>query len=320
MTDKSLQSAALQNRTIAGFDDIMVLLKPRVMSLAVFTSAVAMVIAPGPLHPVIALASILYIAIGAGAAGALNMWWDCDIDYQMRRTRSRPVPGKRLDRQDAFQIGMWLSGFSVVMLALTANLLAGLLLALTIFYYVVVYTIFLKRRTSQNIVIGGAAGALPPVIGWAVSAGSMPLEAWLLFLIIFLWTPPHFWALALYSADDYRRAGVPVLNITHGDRATRRQILLYSLSLAPVSAVIAVSSVGGPVFAVAAIVMNGEFLRRVWLLWRREQEVAKTDRFLVERKFFRFSLFYLFVLFLALAADKVLLMATGIHFLTSGSI
>ncbi len=288
----------------ADISDIMAVLKPRVMSLAIFTSAVAMVVAPGELHPIIALASILFIAIGAGASGALNMWWDADIDRLMRRTRGRPVPTGRLSRQDAFFIGIWLSGFSVVMLALSANILSGVLLAFTIFYYVVVYTIILKRRTPQNIVIGGAAGALPPLIGWAVSAGSVSIEAWMLFLLIFLWTPPHFWALALFSSDDYRRAQIPMLTVTHGRPTTRRQILIYTFLLIPVSVGIGLSSIGGPLFIFSAIVLNAIFLFQAWAVYRRTDDQSEKDRWAVERRFFRLSILYLFVQFGTLAMDK----------------
>lgn len=295
----------------AEIEDILALLKPRVMSLAIFTSAVAMFIAPGDLHPVIALASVLFIAIGAGASGALNMWWDADIDVLMRRTRSRPIPSGSVTSQDALLIGAWLSGFSVVMLALTANLLAGGLLALTIFYYVVIYTVILKRRTPQNIVIGGAAGALPPIIGWAVTTGMVTTESWLLFLMIFLWTPPHFWALALFSSDDYRQANIPMLTVTHGDQSTRLQILIYTILLIPVSIAIGFSSIGGIVFILTAIILNGMLLFQAVQLYRRNNNTALDDRWIRERKFFRFSILYLFGLFCALALDKLILILLG---------
>ena len=311
MTGQTAESAGLPPAAAAGAGDLFALLKPRVMSLVVFTSAVAMIIAPGTLHPVIGFASALFIAIGAGASGALNMWWDADIDILMRRTRARPVPAGAVSKEDTLMIGLWLSGFSVVMLALTANLLAAGLLAFTIFFYAVIYTMLLKRRTPQNIVIGGAAGALPPVIGWAAATGGVSLESLLLFLLIFLWTPPHFWALALFASDDYRRAGVPMMTVTHGSPATRRRIWLYSLSLAPVSAAIAVSSVGGPVFAAAAAVMNTVFLYQAWRLRRRGEHAAETDRWVAEKRFFRLSLVYLFVLFAALGADGALRTAFG---------
>ena len=311
MTGQTADSAEIRSAAAAGIGDLFALLKPRVMSLVVFTAAVTMIIAPGTLHPVIGFASALFIAIGAGASGALNMWWDADIDILMRRTRRRPVPAGTVSREDTLMIGLWLSGFSVVMLALTANLLAAGLLAFTIFFYAVIYTMLLKRWTPQNIVIGGAAGALPPVIGWAVATGGVTLEALLLFLLIFLWTPPHFWALALFASEDYRRAGVPMMSVTHGDRATRRQIWLYSLSLTPVSAAIAFSSVGGPVFAAAAAAMNAVFLYRAWQLRSRGANTASADRWAAERRFFRLSLGYLFVLFAALGADGALRIVLG---------
>lgn len=311
MSESTLESSKFPAYDPAGIEDVLALLKPRVMSLAVFTSAVAMFIAPGFLHPVIALASVLFIAIGAGAAGALNMWYDSDIDLLMRRTRSRPVPCGRVSAQDSFLIGAWLSVFSVVMLALTANLVAGFFLAFTIFFYIVIYSAILKRRTPQNIVIGGAAGALPPVIGWAVATGTAPLDAWLLFLLIFLWTPPHFWALALYTSDDYRRAQVPMLTITHGDKSARRQIMTYSILLAPLSLAIAMSTVGGPIFAATAIAMNGALLFQAWCLNRRGAEQGQADRWFVEKRFFRLSILYLFAMFTALAADKAMVMLMG---------
>ena len=298
----------------ADISDILAVLKPRVMSLAIFTSAVAMVVAPGQLHPIIALASILFIAIGAGASGALNMWWDADIDRLMRRTRGRPVPTGRLSRQDAFFIGVWLSGFSVVMLALSANILSGVLLAFTIFYYVVVYTIILKRRTPQNIVIGGAAGALPPLIGWAVSAGSVSIEAWMLFFLVFLWTPPHSWALALFSSDDYRRAQIPMLTVTHGRPTTRRQILIYTFLLIPVSVGIGLSAIGGPLFIFSAIVLNAIFLFQAWAVYRRTDDQSEKDGWAVERRFFRLSILYLFVQFASLAMDKGLALIFATNF------
>ncbi|MCY3879194.1 MAG: heme o synthase [Rhodobacteraceae bacterium] len=303
--------SAIQSRAEADVSDLLTLLKPRVMSLAVFTAAVAMFAAPGALHPVIGFASLLFIAIGAGASGALNMWWDADIDILMRRTRARPVPDGRVSRQDALMLGLWLSGFSVVMLALTANLLAALLLALTIFYYAVIYTILLKRSTPQNIVIGGAAGALPPIIGWAVTTGGISVEPLAMFMLILLWTPPHFWSLALFSSDDYRRAGVPMLTITHGDHATRRWIWWYSLSLLPVSAFLALSGVGGPLTLAAAVILNALMLHFAWRLRRRDAETAERDRWSEERRFFRLSILYLFAIFAAFAADTAAGMIFG---------
>ena len=290
----------------ADFGDYLALLKPRVMSLAVFTAAVAIVAAPVGVHPVIALASMLFIAVGAGASGALNMWWDSDIDAIMTRTRNRPIPAGRVRREDAFALGAWLSGLSVVMLGLTANLLAAGLLAFSIFFYVVVYTVFLKRLTPQNIVIGGAAGALPPLIGWAVATDGVGTAAILMFLLIFIWTPPHFWALALFVKDEYAKAGIPMLTVTHGSRAARRQILAYSALLVPVSLLLAFSEVGGPMTLLAAVWLNSSFLSTGVALVRRDDGQAGRDGWSVERRMFRISLIFLFAIFAGVAADAIL--------------
>src|SRR5262244_1021285 len=220
--------------SIASVGDYVALMKPRVMSLVVFTALVGIMIAPGHIHPVIGFTALLCIAVGAGAAGALNMWYDADIDARMARTAARPIPAGRLARGEALAFGLTLAGFSVAVLGLLVNIFAALLLAVTIGFYVGIYTIWLKRWTPQNIVIGGAAGALPPVIGWAAASGGLAIEPLILFLIVFLWTPPHFWALSLYRADDYARAGVPMLPVVAGATETRRQIFLYTLVLAPV--------------------------------------------------------------------------------------
>ena len=219
---------------MAGAGDYLALMKPRVMSLVVFTALAGLVVAPGHMHPVLAFFALVCIAVGAGAAGALNMWYDADIDAVMSRTADRPIPAGRVQPGEALAFGLMLAGFSVVFLGLMINLLAAGLLAFTIFFYAVVYTMWLKRWTPQNIVIGGAAGAFPPMIGWAAATGGIGLESILLFLIIFFWTPPHFWALSLYRTDDYLRANVPMLPVVAGEAETRRQILLYSLVLAPI--------------------------------------------------------------------------------------
>ena len=287
----------------AEMDDLFALLKPRVMSLVVFTAAVGLLVAPGQVHPLIAFASILFVAVGAGASGALNMWWDSDIDSAMRRTRSRPVPSGAVPRETALYIGLWLSGLSVVMLGLTANVLSAALLAFTIFFYAVVYTMFLKRRTPQNIVIGGAAGAFPPMIGWAVATGGISIEAVLMFLLIFLWTPPHFWGLALFTKDDYAGAGVPMLPVVRGDAAARRMIFAYSASLIPVSLMIAFSGIGGPTFLVVSLVANIMFTARSLRLLRRDAAASAVDGWKAEKGFFNLSLGYLFFSFGALAID-----------------
>ena len=290
----------------AEMGDLFALLKPRVMSLVVFTAAVGLAVAPGQVHPLIAVASVLFVAVGAGASGALNMWWDSDIDAAMRRTRSRPIPSGAVPRETALYIGLWLSGLSVVMLGLTANVLSAALLAFTIFFYAVVYTMFLKRRTPQNIVIGGAAGAFPPMIGWAVATGGVTIEAVLMFLLIFLWTPPHFWVLALFAKDDYSVAGIPMLPVVRGDAAARRMIFAYSASLIPVSLLIAFSGIGGPTFFFVSLVANFMFTARSLQLLRRGADASIGDGWKAEKRFFTLSLGYLFFSFGALAVDAAL--------------
>ena len=290
----------------AQFGDYFALLKPRVMSLVVFTALVGLLVAPTPVHPMVGFAAILFIAVGAGASGALNMWWDADIDAIMRRTQKRPLPSGRVTPAEALGIGLALSGMSIVLLALATNLVAAGLLAFTIFFYIAVYTMWLKRWTPQNIVIGGAAGAFPPVIGWAVATGGVSIEAWLMFALIFMWTPPHFWALALFMRTDYDDAGVPMLTVTHGRRATRRHILAYTVLLAPAALALATTDVAGPVYILVAIAMNAWFLKGAVQIWRRDEAMAEADNFAVEKKFFRFSLLYLFAHFGALLIDALL--------------
>ena len=290
----------------AQFGDYFALLKPRVMSLVVFTAFAGLVVAPVPVHPFVAFCAILFIAVGAGASGALNMWWDADIDAVMRRTRKRPVPAGKVAPEEALAIGVGLSGLSVVMLALATNLMAAALLAFTIFFYAVIYTMWLKRWTPQNIVIGGAAGAFPPMIGWVAATGSVSIEAVLMFALIFMWTPPHFWALALFMKSDYDDAGVPMLTVTHGRRATRAHVLAYSVLLVPVALGLALSSIGGPVTMTAAVVLNALFLKGAVAIWRRDEPTAEADGYAVEKRFFRFSLSYLFLHFGALMADAAL--------------
>ena len=285
------------------FSDYVSLLKPRVMSLVVFTALVGLLAAPVSLHPVEAFAALLFIAVGAGASGALNMWWDADIDAIMRRTRTRPVPSGRVSADDALAIGVALSGMSVVMLGLASNWHAAVWLAFTIFFYAVIYTMWLKRTTPQNIVIGGAAGAFPPLIGWVAATGAVSIEAVLMFALIFMWTPPHFWALALFMRSDYDDAGVPMLTVTHGRRATRNHILAYTVLLAPVPVWLALTSVGGPLTLVVAVALNAWFLVGAYRIWQRDEEMAEADNFKVEKAFFRFSLYYLFAHFGALLID-----------------
>ncbi|MEZ5722420.1 MAG: heme o synthase [Paracoccaceae bacterium] len=290
----------------AGFGDYFALLKPRVMSLVVFTALVGLVVAPVPVHPMVALASILFIAIGGGASGALNMWWDADIDRLMRRTRKRPIPAGLVTEGEAFAIGITLSVMAVVMLFLAANAVAAGLLAFTIFFYVVVYTMGLKRTTPQNIVIGGAAGAFPPMIGWAVATGGVSVESVLMFALTFAWTPPHFWALALFVKTDYADAKVPMLTVTHGRDATRRHIFGYTLALAVVSLALGLTSIGGPVYLGLAVVLNALFIAGAWGILRRSDADSEADSHLAERKFFKLSLAYLFLHFGALLVESSL--------------
>jgi len=279
------------------FGDYVELLKPRVMRLVIFTAFVGLVCAPVAVHPVIGFAAILCVAVGAGASGALNMWWDWDIDAVMKRTAGRPIPSGRVRREEALAVGLALSGFSVAALGLFANPFAAALLAFTIFFYVVIYSMGLKRATPQNIVIGGAAGAFLPVIGWAVATGGLAPESLMMFALIFLWTPPHFWALALFRNEDYARAGVHMLPVTAGPRVTRAQILLYAVLLAPVAVAPAFSDVGGPVYLTGALILNALFLRGAWAIRRRDEAHAAADGHRAEKRFFGFSIVYLALMF-----------------------
>ncbi|MDX5359759.1 MAG: heme o synthase [Alphaproteobacteria bacterium] len=279
--------------------DLFQLLKPRVMSLVVFTALVGIVLAPGDLHPILGFTALLCIAVGAGASGALNMWYDADIDAVMRRTRTRPIPRGAVTASEALALGIALSGGSVLLLGLAVNWLAAGLLAFTIFFYAVIYTMWLKRWTPQNIVIGGAAGALPPMIGWAAVTGTVTVEPVVLFAIIFLWTPPHFWALSLYKAEEYAGVGVPMLPVVAGKAATRRQILLYSLVMAPVTLLPWWLGFAGPVYGVPALVLNAIFIGLAAKLWRGgdagEEPAAK--------RLFAFSILYLFILYALLLVE-----------------
>jgi len=287
----------------AQMSDYFALLKPRVMSLVVFTALVGLLAAPVPVHPYIAFCAILFIAIGGGASGALNMWWDADIDAVMRRTQKRPIPAGKVQPGEALALGLALSGFSVMFLGLSANWMAGGLLAFTIFFYVVIYTMWLKRWTPQNIVIGGAAGAFPPMIGWAVATGGISVESVLMFCLTFMWTPPHFWALALFMRNDYDDAKVPMLTVTHGRRATRIHILVYTLLLAVLAIGTAFTSIGGPVYLAVAVVLNLLFVKGAVQIWRRDEDDSEADNFAVERRFFKLSLLYLFAHFGAILLE-----------------
>jgi heme o synthase len=290
----------------AQFGDYVALLKPRVMSLVVFTALVGLLVAPVPVNPFIAFTSILFIALGGGASGALNMWWDADIDAKMRRTRNRPVPAGRVEPGEALAVGVALAGIAVVMLGLAANVFAAALLAFTIFFYVVIYSMWLKRLTPQNIAIGGAAGAFPPMIGWAVATGGVSIESVLMFALIFMWTPPHFWSLSLFMNDDYTNAGVPMLPVARGRKVTRAHIMVYTILLVPVALAAGFTSIGGPVYLAASIVLNLGFLLGAWRIWRRDEVMAQADGYAVEKKVFRFSLLYLFLHFGAFLAQAVL--------------
>jgi protoheme IX farnesyltransferase len=285
--------------SIAGVGDYLELMKPRVMSLVVFTALVGLVVAPGHVHPVIAATALICIAVGAGAAGALNMWFDADIDARMARTAARPIPAGRLLPGEALAFGLTLAGFSIVVLGLLVSVLAATLLALTIGFYVVVYTMWLKRSTPQNIVIGGAAGALPPLIGWTAVTGSVAIEPVVLFLIIFFWTPPHFWALSLYRAEDYARAGVPMLPVVAGAGETRRQILLYTLVLAPLGLAPWLLGYAGPAYGIVAAVTGAIMIALAFRIR------AETKGYAAAKQMFAFSILYLFLLFAMLLADRL---------------
>jgi heme o synthase len=285
--------------SLAGVRDYLALMKPRVMSLVVFTALVGLAVAPVSLHPLTAFTALLCIAVGAGAAGALNMGYDADIDACMTRTAGRPVPRGRVKPGEALAFGITLAGFSVATLGLMVNWAAAALLAFTIFFYSVIYTVWLKRATPQNIVIGGAAGAFPPMIGWVAATGSLSLEPILLFLIIFFWTPPHFWALALYRSDDYARAGVPMLPVVAGDMTTRRQILLYTLILVPLGIAPWALGYAGLLYGATALITGAIMLLLAALIYRERRPADGASR-----KMFAFSILYLFLLFAVLLVDS----------------
>jgi protoheme IX farnesyltransferase len=291
--------------SIAEVGDFITLLKPRVMSLVVFTGFAGLVIAPGSLHPVLAIVALLCIAVGAGASGAINMWYDRDIDAGMSRTADRPIPAGRMEAGAALGFGATLALGSVAVMGLAANWVAAALLALTIGFYVFVYTIWLKRRTPQNIVIGGAAGAFPPMIGWAAVTGDVSVMPVLLFGIIFMWTPPHFWALALYKKDEYAAVGVPMLPVVAGVEETRRQIVLYSVLLVALTIVPWVLGYAGAIYGVAVSVLGIVFIVAALRVWHE-----KGDR--SAKAMFAYSILYLFLLFTSVIADALILgIATG---------
>ncbi len=291
----------------ADYRDWIALLKPRVLTLVVFTGVIGLWVAPGHLNVVLAFTAILCIAVAAGACGAINMWYDRDIDAIMRRTRNRPIPGGRIDPGPALGFGITLAVGSVLVMGLAVNIPAALILALSICFYVFVYTVWLKRRTPQNIVIGGAAGAFPPVIGWAAVTGSVDLIPLVLFAIVFIWTPPHFWSLALWANDDYRRAGVPMLPVVAGAKETRRQILLYTLVLVPLSLVPFFMGFSGTLYGVGAGLLGVVFLERVYRVMtdRQDETGVSLTRDMPAKRAFKYSVLYLFALFGVLAIDRL---------------
>ena len=312
MSDMSLNEATYtKDAHEPSMGDYYALMKPRVMSLVVFTALVGLLVAPVPVHPFIGFVGILCIAVGAGASGALNMWWDADIDSIMKRTAKRPIPSGKVAPGEALGIGLALSGFSVVLLLLATNALAAALLAFTIFFYAVVYSMWLKRSTPQNIVIGGAAGAFPPMIGWAVATGSVTIESVLMFMLIFMWTPPHFWALALFVKTDYGDAGVPMLTETHGRDSTRKHLIAYTLLLVPVAIGLGFTSIGGWFYLGVAVLMNAWFLKGAFDIWKRDDAAADADNYAVEKSVFKVSLYYLFAHFVALLVEAALRLNTG---------
>ncbi|MCF8506271.1 MAG: heme o synthase [Caulobacter sp.] len=315
------EPAAISTRAAipALWSDYLQLLKPRVMSLVVFTALTGFVCAGAPSNPLLTAVAILCIAVGAGASGALNMWFDADIDAKMRRTRGRPVPMGKVLGAEAATMGVVLSLFAVMLLGMTTNWLAAGMLAFTIFFYVVVYTMWLKRWTPQNIVIGGLAGALPPAIGWAAATGEAPLNAWLMVLIIFMWTPPHAWALALYTSEDYAKVGVPMMPVAKGAASTRKQIFLYSLLFTPICLAPAFTGLGGPSYLGVAAAGGLVFLLLAWRVFRSKAGDAPDERLDGEdrlyavragakdaRNLFAFSILYLTLLFAALLGEHLL--------------
>ena len=323
----AMATAHPETRAIARWQDFLQLLKPRVMSLVIFTALTGLVCAPERINPILAAVAILCIAVGAGASASLNMWYDADIDAKMRRTRGRPVPSGKVQGADALALGVVLSLFSVMLMGMALNWVAAGLLAFTILFYAVVYTMWLKRWTAQNIVIGGLAGALPPAIGWAAAAGEAPLNAWLMVAIIFFWTPPHFWALSLYTREDYAKAGVPMLPVVAGAASTRRQILIYSLLFAPLCLAPAFTGLGGWAYLGVAATGGAVFLLLAWRVYRSRAGDLPDDRgdglYDVKanakdaRNLFAFSILYLTLLFATLLAEG-LTGVPGLHLL-SGS-
>jgi protoheme IX farnesyltransferase len=299
LIEPAVYEPALHEPSSAEVGDYLALLKPRVMSLVVFTALVGLAVAPGPIHPMEAFTALLCIAVGAGASGALNMWFDADIDALMTRTQRRPVPAGRVRPGEALAFGLTLSAFAVVVLGLLVNVLSAALLAFTIFFYAVIYTMWLKRWTVENIVIGGAAGALPPMVAWAAVTGTVTIESITLFLIIFMWTPPHFWALALLKTEDYKRVGVPMLPVVRGEAVTARRILIYSILLAPIGVAPYFLGMASVAYGIVAAGLGAMMILRSIPIVRSRG----LDR-VAARRLFGFSLFYLFIIFVALLVDR----------------
>lgn len=294
--DQTLTLDTVPSIPVSTVRDYFTLLKPGVMTLVVFTGAVGLLIAPGHLHPFLALVAIGCIAVASGAAASINMWYDRDIDIHMKRTMNRPIPAGRVPADEALSMGIFLSIVSVTVMAVAINLVAAILLAVSIGFYVFVYTMWLKRRTPQNIVIGGAAGAFPPMIGWAAVTGGIDLNSVALFMIIFMWTPPHFWALALFRCGDYAKVGVPMMPVVAGPDATKKQMLVYTILLVPVTLVPYFTGLLGVFYAATAALTGLWFLRHAWRVLRNVEEKAP-------QKMFGYSILYLFVLFGAMVAD-----------------
>ncbi|WP_073955543.1 heme o synthase [Thalassospira sp. TSL5-1] len=294
--DQTLTIDTVPAMPVSTVRDYFTLLKPGVMTLVVFTGAVGLLIAPGHIHPFLALVAIACIAVASGAAASINMWYDRDIDQHMKRTMNRPIPAGRVPADEALSLGILLSIVSVTVMAVAINLAAAALLAVSIGFYVFVYTMWLKRRTPQNIVIGGAAGAFPPMIGWAAVTGGVDLNSMALFMIIFMWTPPHFWALALFRCGDYAKVGVPMMPVVAGDVATKKQMLFYTILLLPVTLVPYFTGLLGVFYAATAAMTGLWFLRHAWRVLRNAEEKAP-------QKMFGYSILYLFVLFGAMVAD-----------------
>lgn len=302
-----MTSLTATNHLPADWRDLIALTKPRVMTLVVFTGLCGLLAAPVTMNPILAVASVLCIALGAGGAGALNMWYEAELDAKMRRTKGRPIPAGRLNPQTALHFAVGLSAASVILLDLAANHLAAAILAFSIFFYAVIYTVWLKRRTPQNIVIGGAAGAFPPLIGWAAATGRVELLPLLLFLIIFLWTPPHFWALSLFVRSDYAAAGIPMLPVVSGPAVTRRQVAFYTLPMAAAAIAPWPLGLAGPIYGITATLLSAVFL--VLALRVLANRATEPSAMKPEKRLFAFSVLYLFVLFAALVVDRFLPLA-----------